>query len=79
MYFSRIALAALLLLDDGGGPAANVLDTAAEVPDGSTVMDVPVPGQPGQPQPAKKAVSPTANTSAAAAEILKKYQRRPRS
>ena len=69
-----------MLLDDEGPPAAaSTLDTAESVPEGSTVMELPaVGGKPGAAQPAKKQVLGTGNTSSAAAEILKKYQRRPR-
>jgi pSer/pThr/pTyr-binding forkhead associated (FHA) protein len=67
----------MLLDDDGSGPAAPTLDNA-EVPDGSTVMEVPV-NKPGGAQSQKpKAVLGTGNTSQAADEILKKYYRRPR-
>jgi pSer/pThr/pTyr-binding forkhead associated (FHA) protein len=69
-----------LLLDDGGAaPPANAstLDTAESVPEGSTIMELPAPGKPGA-KPAPKAVLGSGNTSSAAAEILRKYQRRPR-
>ena len=67
--------------DDGAAPAktgnSNTLGNEA-IPDGSTVMELPSVDKPGQ--PAKpKAVLGTGNTSEAAAEILKKYHRRPRS
>jgi predicted component of type VI protein secretion system len=66
--------------DDGAAPAkatnSNTLGNEA-IPDGSTVMELPSVDKPGQ--PAKpKAVLGTGNTSEAAAEILKKYHRRPR-
>jgi pSer/pThr/pTyr-binding forkhead associated (FHA) protein len=76
----RIA-ADLLLGDDGGGPAeanskSNTLGGDA-IPDGSTIMELPSTEKAGQ--PAKpKAILGTGNTSEAAAEILKKYHRRPR-
>jgi predicted component of type VI protein secretion system len=75
-------IAAELLLDDSGtpAPASSTLDTGESVPEGSTVMDLPSvekPGAPGQPL-AKKSVIGTGNTSSAAAEILRRYQRRPR-
>jgi pSer/pThr/pTyr-binding forkhead associated (FHA) protein len=74
---------AALLLDDDGAKSGNTLGPEA-IPEGSTVMELPTPGQPGgAPGPAapakKKAVVGTGNTSDAAAEILKRYQRRPRS
>jgi hypothetical protein len=71
-----------LLLDDGGNaPAASTLDTAESVPEGSTIMEMPATGKPGAPgtKPPVKTVLGTGNTSSAAAEILRKYQRRPRS
>lgn len=80
-------IAALLLSLDGdeGSPSA----TSAEVPDGSTVMDVATPpagGDPGasttQIQAAKgdkEKKKPDGNTSSAAKSILEKYMRRPRS
>jgi len=66
--------------DDGAAPAkpaeSNTLGNEA-IPDGSTIMELPSAEKPGQ--PAKpKAVVGTGNTSEAAAEILKKYHRRPR-
>jgi pSer/pThr/pTyr-binding forkhead associated (FHA) protein len=70
-----------LLLDDGGNaPAARTLDTAESVPEGSTIMEMPATGKPGAPgtKPPVKTVLGTGNTSSAAAEILRKYQRRPR-
>lgn len=67
--------------DDGAAPAkpanSNTLGNEA-IPDGSTIMELPSADKTGQ--PAKpKAVVGTGNTSEAAAEILKKYHRRPRS
>jgi predicted component of type VI protein secretion system len=80
-------IAALLLsLDDDG--TGN--QQAAEVPEGSTVMDVPAPvkeddpagstakmqtGKPGE----KDKKKPDGNTANAAKSILEKYMRRPRS
>ncbi|MFO0808312.1 MAG: FHA domain-containing protein [Gemmataceae bacterium] len=67
-----------LLLDDDGSTPAPQLDSPESVPEGSTIMELPAADKSGQ--PAKpKSVMGTGNTSAAAAEILKKYQRRPRS
>jgi pSer/pThr/pTyr-binding forkhead associated (FHA) protein len=70
-----------LLLDDGGAAAppvdASTLDTAESVPEGSTIMELPAPGKLAA-KPAPKPVLGSGNTSSAAAEILKKYQRRPR-
>jgi pSer/pThr/pTyr-binding forkhead associated (FHA) protein len=72
-------MAELLLDDDGSAPPANAstLDTAESVPEGSTIMELPATGQPGAKPPAKTVLG-TGNTSNAAAEILRKYQRRPR-
>jgi predicted component of type VI protein secretion system len=72
-----------LLLDDDGGPpaAASTLDTAENVPEGSTIMELPSQNKPGSAQgtkPPPKSVIGSGNTSSAAAEILRKYQRRPR-
>ena len=71
-----------LLLDDDGATAApaSTLDTAESVPEGSTIMELPSTGKPDAPgaKPPVKTVLGTGNTSNAAAEILRKYQRRPR-
>lgn len=69
-----------LLLDDDGAAPTNTLDTAESVPEGSTIMELPAANKPGDPaaKPATKAVLGTGDTSNAAAEILRKYQRRPR-
>jgi predicted component of type VI protein secretion system len=74
-------LAALLLDDEVGKPSTTLGPEA--IPEGSTVMEVPTPAagetaKPGAP-PKRKPVVGTGNTSDAAAEILKRYQRRPRS
>jgi len=73
-------IADLLLDDDGAAPAAaaSTLDTAESVPEGSTIMELPsTGGKPGEAgKPAPKKVLGTGNTSSAAAEILRKYQRR---
>jgi predicted component of type VI protein secretion system len=70
-------IADLLLDDDGSAPpAASSLDTAESVPEGSTIMELPTGKQ--EPKPAQKPVVGSGNTSSAAAEILRKYQRRPR-
>jgi pSer/pThr/pTyr-binding forkhead associated (FHA) protein len=72
-------IADLLLDDDGAAPpAASTLDTAESVPEGSTIMELPSTGKPGETKPPAKTVVGTGNTSSAAAEILRKYQRRPR-
>jgi pSer/pThr/pTyr-binding forkhead associated (FHA) protein len=72
-------IADLLLDDAGAAPAASTLDTAESVPEGSTIMELPTTGKPGEPGAKKpNAVLGTGNTSSAAAEILRKYQRRPR-
>jgi pSer/pThr/pTyr-binding forkhead associated (FHA) protein len=60
---------------------APAVATAENVPEGSTIMEMPATGKPGAPgtKPPVKTVLGTGNTSSAAAEILRKYQRRPRS
>lgn len=70
---------AAFLLDGDEGPA-----TAGSVPEGSTIMEMSAvkPGDPDpeskdKPKPETKAAE--ADTRSAAAEILRKYQRRPRS
>jgi pSer/pThr/pTyr-binding forkhead associated (FHA) protein len=76
-------IAELLLGGDDGSAApaqptnSNTLGNEA-IPDGSTVMELPSVEKPGQPAKSKTVVG-TGNTSEAAAEILKKYHRRPRS
>jgi len=72
-------IAELLLGDDSAAPANTTGQTLdnAEVPDGSTVMEIPAANKPGQ-DPKKKSVMGTGNTSQAAADILSKYYRRPR-
>jgi pSer/pThr/pTyr-binding forkhead associated (FHA) protein len=72
---------AALLLDDEPGGKSNVLGPEA-IPEGSTIMEVPAQAQPSTAPAApaaKKSVVGQGNTSDAAAEILKRYQRRPRS
>jgi len=77
-------LAAMLLGadDEPGTKRSNTLGPE-EIPEGSTIMEVPAQAKPegegpAKPQPKKKSVVGTGNTSDAAAEILKRYQRRPR-
>ena len=74
----RIAALLLDILDDGpaGAAAPSALNNGESVPDGSTVMELPSMG--GEGAAKKEAPKPPASTSSAAAEILKKYQRRPR-
>jgi predicted component of type VI protein secretion system len=76
-----IAAMLLSLHDDGaatGAPAAS-----QEVPEGSTVHELPLPpeiaAQAAQAAKEKAKPSNTANTSAAAKSILEKYMKRPRS
>ncbi len=74
-------LAELLLDDDSSVPAATTqtLDNSP-IPDGSTVMELPAAVKEGASDPKKaKSVIGTGNTSQAAADILSKYYRRPRS
>jgi pSer/pThr/pTyr-binding forkhead associated (FHA) protein len=70
-------IAGLLLDDDGPAAPASTLDTAESVPEGSTIMELPTGDKPGS-KPPVKTVLGSGNTSNAAAEILRKYQRRPR-
>jgi predicted component of type VI protein secretion system len=78
-------IAALLLSLDGDGPGS--APGGAEVPDGSTVMDVAIPPLENDPassssskiQSGKEKKKPDGNTSSAAKSILEKYMRRPRS
>jgi pSer/pThr/pTyr-binding forkhead associated (FHA) protein len=81
-------IAALLLSLDGDSP--NTSQSSAEVPDGSTVMDVAVPPKEEDPSASsstkvqagrgdKEKKKPDGNTSSAAKSILEKYMRRPRS
>lgn len=73
-------IADLLLDDDGSSPSPPTYDPNEVVPDGTTLPDVSAADKTaGAPADKPKTVSATGNTSAAAAEILKKYQRRPRS
>jgi predicted component of type VI protein secretion system len=78
-------LAAELLLDDEPGAKSGSVGPDG-IPEGSTVMEIPAQAQAGEPgapaaaaPAAKKSVVGSGNTSDAAAEILKRYQRRPRS
>jgi len=67
-------LAAMLLAEDSDDIPSSGL--SPEVPDGTTVMEIPaIPGQPTN-KPAVPANDP--NTSRAARDILSKYMRRPR-
>jgi predicted component of type VI protein secretion system len=74
-------IAAMLLSLKDDETASTILGSG-EVPEGSTVMEMPLPqelgpdGQPKEKEPPKPAVP--ANTSNAAKAILEKYMRRPR-
>jgi len=74
--------AMLLSLQDDGDSATGGL--SSEVPEGSTVMDMPAPtadtGETGDPAKGKgtKPAVPTGDTRNAAKAILEKYMRRPR-
>jgi pSer/pThr/pTyr-binding forkhead associated (FHA) protein len=75
-------MAEMLLLGDddkGSSEAANQTHDHAAVADGSTVVELPAVGKPGDKTPKPKSVTGTGNTSQAAADILSKYSRRPRS
>jgi pSer/pThr/pTyr-binding forkhead associated (FHA) protein len=69
---------AALLLDDEIPRSGSTLGPG-DIPEGSTVMELPTPTKPGAAPAARKPVVGSGNTSDAAAEILKRYQRRPRS
>lgn len=70
-----IAAMLLSLQDDSDSTATGL---SSEVPEGSTVMDVPAPTE-GDPAKGKtKPAVPTGDTRNAAKAILEKYMRRPR-
>jgi predicted component of type VI protein secretion system len=80
-------IAALLLSLDGDSPGSTPV---AEVPEGSTVMDVAATAKPEDPAASSTKIQagkpgdkdkkkPDGNTSSAAKSILEKYMRRPRS
>jgi predicted component of type VI protein secretion system len=76
------AAAMLLALGDDGDGASGV-PSLPDVPEGSTVMDLPSPFAAKSEEAAKKddkdkKPKPPGNTSSAAKEILEKYMRRPR-
>jgi pSer/pThr/pTyr-binding forkhead associated (FHA) protein len=68
------AAAMLLSMDDKAG---NEPTTEAAIPDGSTVMDIPSVDA-AKPDAAKKEQKAKGDTSKAAADLLSKYMRRPR-
>ncbi|MCE9534577.1 MAG: FHA domain-containing protein [Planctomycetes bacterium] len=69
---SDAAAAMMLAMEDSGGDTPT---TEAVIPDGNTVMDIPATG-PATNKPAGKPV--VSDTAKAAADILSKYMRRPR-
>lgn len=76
-----IAAMLLSIQDEEGAPASTA--RPEEIPEGSTVMDLPSPfaQQPGEGEAAKKEPEKKkalGNTSNAAKEILEKYMKRPR-
>jgi predicted component of type VI protein secretion system len=75
----EIAAMLLSLQDDG---SSGMVSSEGEVPEGSTVMELPVPtpGSEGPAKPEKEKPKKPAmgNTSSAAKSILEKYMRRPR-
>jgi pSer/pThr/pTyr-binding forkhead associated (FHA) protein len=76
------AAAMLLSLGDDGDGSSGI-PSLPDVPEGSTVMDLPSPFSPKPEEAAKKddkdkKPKPPGNTSSAAKEILEKYMRRPR-
>jgi pSer/pThr/pTyr-binding forkhead associated (FHA) protein len=72
--------------DEVAAMLLGLADEGAGVPEGSTVFDLPSPGQEPQPEADKDAKNPKdkappkppGNTSTAAAAILQKYMKRPR-
>jgi pSer/pThr/pTyr-binding forkhead associated (FHA) protein len=74
-------IAAMLLSiqdDESSGTSSGLL---SEVPEGSTVMDIPAPGaeqKSGKDDKSKAAKAASGNTSSAAKAILERYMRRPR-
>jgi hypothetical protein len=68
-------LAAFLLEGDD-----SPVGTSATIPDGSTVMEIAAPAGEAKPEekPAAKKPDSEGDTRSAAADILRKYQRRPR-
>ena len=66
--------AAAMLLGTDDGPAEPL--KPSDIPEGSTVFDIPAVG--GQAGDAKKPAEPLPTTSSAADAILRKYMRRPR-
>lgn len=77
--------AAAMLLAIGDDDPSSPLPALTDVPEGSTVMDLPSPFAAKEQQDAEKdkdkdkKPKPPGNTSNAAKEILEKYMRRPRS
>jgi pSer/pThr/pTyr-binding forkhead associated (FHA) protein len=70
-----IAAMLLSLQDDSGSDTGS----PSEVPEGSTVMEMPAPAEPGaEAGKDKEKKKETGNTSSAAKAILEKYMRRPR-
>jgi pSer/pThr/pTyr-binding forkhead associated (FHA) protein len=69
--------AALLLTGGDDTPAGGIPAADASVPEGSTIMDIPVL-PPGQSPPKKEEKKEPVSTSNAAKAILDKYMRRPR-
>ncbi|QVL31766.1 FHA domain-containing protein [Telmatocola sphagniphila] len=71
---------AMLMLTDGEDPSpsssGNSPTAEASIPDGTTIMDVPA--VPGEKKDDKKSKGFNADTAGAAASILSKYMRRPR-
>jgi hypothetical protein len=79
------SIAALLLEDDGTTSSIGQEVGENGVPEGTTMMDIPMPLPDSQAKAEEekkkkenKAVSQTANTSSAAADLLALYQRRPK-
>jgi pSer/pThr/pTyr-binding forkhead associated (FHA) protein len=71
-------LAAMLLGMDDGESGSSDQTAESRIPDGTTVMDIPAAAGDAAKKDAKKVDPNTADTSSAAAAILSKYMRRPR-
>ena len=69
------AAAMLLAMQDNDAPAGT---PRTEVPEGSTVFDLPAPGATDKEKEKDKPKQPTGDTSTAAKSILEKYLKRPR-
>ncbi len=72
------AIAAMLLMEDTDTALSGEQTSEQSIPDGTTVMELPAIGNETPKKEEKKANPNNADTSGAAAAILSKYMRRPR-